>query len=36
MVRSIVRCRIAGLMLTTETMITDMKDKDSAVLGSIH
>ncbi len=29
-------CSIAGLMLTTETMITDMKDKDSAVLGSIH
>jgi chaperonin GroEL len=29
-------CSIAGLMLTTETMITDLKDKKKAVLGSIH
>ena len=27
---------IAGLMLTTETMITDLKGKDEAVLGSVH
>ena len=29
-------CSIAGLMLTTETMITDLKKKDEAVLGSVH
>jgi len=29
-------CSIASLMLTTETMVTDLKDKEKAILGSIH
>jgi len=29
-------CSIASLMLTTETMVTDLKNKEKAILGSIH